>query len=93
MPIRLCLFGLNADEANRKLEEIYNVWLANLPGGDQTTSVVKSTKSIILFAEYFNLCIEIELQVSSLGRLRTYVAIYLVVSSEMLTRNMSTVIP
>ncbi|KAL8793670.1 MAG: hypothetical protein Q9195_003719 [Heterodermia aff. obscurata] len=50
-PIRLCLFGLNANEANRKLEDIYNVWVTNLPVSIREKKVIKTAKSIHLFAD------------------------------------------
>ena len=85
-PIRLCLFGLNVDEANKKLEEIYNVWLTNIPTGNQDKRVIKTTKSMYLFASPFFYHIEIELQVSSLGQLPIYVAIRVFSSERCLLR-------
>ena len=40
--IHIHLYGLNADDANSKVEEIYNVWLANLPAKHEQEMVVKS---------------------------------------------------
>ena len=60
--IDLYLYGLNAQEANAKLEEIYAVWCANLPPMNQQKLVVKNAKTVTFLADYPNRRIQIVLK-------------------------------
>lgn len=48
--IDVYLYGLSPEQANRKVEEIYNVWNSNLDSGDCEKLVVKEAKSIRFLA-------------------------------------------
>ena len=56
------LYGLNADQANQKAEEIFNVWKNNLPANNQNILVVKNFKTINLIPDYPNRRIQIVLK-------------------------------
>ncbi|MCJ1280695.1 hypothetical protein MMC26_000012 [Xylographa opegraphella] len=56
------LYGLDADQANQKVEEIYNVWKNNLPASNQNILVVKNFKTINLIPDYPNRRIQIVLK-------------------------------
>lgn len=63
--IDLYLYGLTPDEANRKLEEIYDVWSRNLPPTNQQKLVVKNAKTFNLLPSYPNRRIQIILRLLS----------------------------
>ena len=50
-PIDLYLYGLDVHEANKKVEEIHEVWASNLPAADQSKIVVKDATNICFFAK------------------------------------------
>ncbi|MCJ1402518.1 hypothetical protein MMC11_005738 [Xylographa trunciseda] len=50
--LNIYLYDLDADQANRKVEEIYNVWKHNLPVSNRKTLVVKNAKTINLIPDY-----------------------------------------
>ena len=50
--IDLYIYGLGPEDANRKVEEIYDTWNCNLPGDAQGRLVVKNAKTINLLASY-----------------------------------------
>ncbi|MCJ1383844.1 hypothetical protein MMC17_006958 [Xylographa soralifera] len=56
------LYGLDADQANQKVEEIYSVWKNNLPASNQSILVVKNFKTINLIPDYPNRRIQIVLK-------------------------------
>lgn len=60
--IDLYLYGLTPDEANRKIEAIYDVWSKNLPATNQQKLVVKNAKTINLLPSYPNRRIQIILK-------------------------------
>jgi len=60
--IDLYLYGLTPDEANRKIEEVYDVWSKNLPPANQQKLVVKNAKTINLLPSYPNRRIQIILK-------------------------------
>lgn len=61
--IRLYLYGLNANDANKKVDHIYDVWVANLPY-DQDKLVTKTAKQISFFGSEPTHPIQIEVNVS-----------------------------
>ena len=62
--IWLYLYGLNANDANKKVNHIYDVWVANLPY-DQAKVVTKTAKQISFFGSEPTHPIQIEVNVSS----------------------------
>ena len=46
------IYGVDAEGANRKAEEIYNVWAQNLPPTNKPKLVIRSAKTIDLLAAY-----------------------------------------
>jgi len=50
--IVLYLYGLDAEGANKKVEEIYGLWERNLPVTNNEVAVVKNNKSISFLANY-----------------------------------------
>ena len=56
------LYGLDAEHANQKVEEIYNVWKNNLPASNQNIMVVKNFKTINLIPDYPNRRIQVVLK-------------------------------
>lgn len=60
--IDLYLYGLNPEEANRKVEEIYTVWSNNLPSTNRQKLIVKNAKTINFLASYPNRRIQIILK-------------------------------
>ncbi|MCJ1435595.1 hypothetical protein MMC27_004969 [Xylographa pallens] len=56
------LYGLDADQANQKVEEIYNVWKNNLPASNQNILIVKNFKTINLIPDYPNRRIQVVLK-------------------------------
>ena len=60
--IDLYLYGLNPEQANRKVEEIYNVWCNNLPVDNRQKLVVKNAKTINLLPSYPNRRVQIILK-------------------------------
>ena len=60
--IDVYLYGLNPEQANRKVKEIYNVWSRNLPATNRQKLVVKNAKTINLLADYPNRRIQIVLK-------------------------------
>ena len=62
--IRLYFYGLDADSANKKVDYIYDVWVANLPY-DQNKLVIKTAKQISFFGSEPTHPIQIEVNVSS----------------------------
>ena len=61
--IWLYLYGLNANDANKKVDHIYDVWVANLPY-DQAKLVTKTAKQISFFGSEPTHPIQIEVKVS-----------------------------
>ncbi|MCJ1225640.1 hypothetical protein MMC12_002289 [Toensbergia leucococca] len=57
--IDMYLYGLEPEEANRKIEEIYDVWSANLPDSNTQKLVVKNARSITFLAGYPNRRVQI----------------------------------
>ena len=60
--IDVYLYGLGPEEANRKVEEIYNVWRSNLPPTNRQQLVVKNHKTILFLSDYPNRRIQIILK-------------------------------
>ena len=56
------LYGLDAEQANQKVDEIYNVWKNNLPASNQNTLVVKNFKTINFIPDYPNRRIQVVLK-------------------------------
>ena len=50
--IDMCIYGLGPQDANRKLEEIHDIWVRNLPATAQDRVVVKNACTINLLASY-----------------------------------------
>ena len=46
------LYGLDPEQANLKVEEIYNVWRSNLPPTNRQQLVVKNHKTILFLSDY-----------------------------------------
>ena len=63
--IDLYLYGLSPEEANRKVEDIYNIWSTNLPSTNQQKLVVKNAKTINLLPSYPNRRVQIILKLLS----------------------------
>ena len=63
--IDLYLYDLTPEEANRKVEEIYNIWSSNLPSMNKQKLVVKNAKTINLLPSYPNRRIQIILKLLS----------------------------
>ena len=57
----LYIYGLGPEDANRKVEEIHDIWVNNLPATSQKL-VVKNAKTINLLASYPNRRIQIVLK-------------------------------
>ena len=60
--INVYLYGLNSEEANAKVDEIYNVWSSNLPAANSQKLIVKNAKTINFLADYPNRRIQIVLK-------------------------------
>ena len=60
--IDLYIYDLTPEEANRKVEDIYNVWSNNLPSTNRQKLVVKNAKTINLLPSYPNRRIQIILK-------------------------------
>lgn len=60
--IDIYLYGLDAAQANTKVQEIYEVWKRNLPATDQRVLVVKNAKTITFLTNYPNRRIHIVLK-------------------------------
>lgn len=63
--IDVYLYGLGPEAANRKVEEIYNVWKSNLPPTNRQQLVVKNHKTILFLSDYPNRRIQIILRLIS----------------------------
>ena len=50
--IDIYLYGLSPEDANKKVEHIYDTWKRNLPTDNVQTLVVKNAKTINFFADY-----------------------------------------
>ncbi|MCJ1477625.1 hypothetical protein MMC13_006298 [Lambiella insularis] len=50
--IGLYLYGLDAAQANTKVEEVYEIWKSNLPATNQRVLVVKNAKTISFIPDY-----------------------------------------
>ena len=50
--IDMCIYGLGPQDANRKVKEIYDIWVRNLPGTAQARLVVKNCSAISLIPSY-----------------------------------------
>ena len=60
--IDLYIYGLGPQDANRKVEEIYNTWVRNLPATAQAKLVVKNAKVINFLSSYPHRRIQIVLK-------------------------------
>lgn len=60
--IDLYVYGLGPEDANRKAEEIHDIWVRNLPATAQPRLVVKNAKTINLLSSYPNRRIQIVLK-------------------------------
>lgn len=60
--IDIYIYGLGPEEANRKAEEIHDVWARNLPASATKRLVVKNAKTINLLTSYPNRRIQIVLK-------------------------------
>ena len=60
--VDIYLYGLGPEAANRKVEEIYNIWRSNLPPTNRQHLVVKTHKVIIFQSDYPNRRIQIILK-------------------------------
>ena len=60
--IDLYIYGLGPEEANRKAEEIHDIWVDNLPPSASSKLVVKNAKTINLLASYPSRRIQIVLK-------------------------------
>ena len=60
--IDLYLYDLGPEEANAKVEHIYNVWSSNLPVSNRQQLVVKNAKTITFLADYPNRRVQIILK-------------------------------
>ena len=63
--IDIYLYGLNTEQANEKVEHIYNVWRHNLPSNNRQMLVVKNAKTITFLADYPNRRVQIILKLLS----------------------------
>lgn len=50
--IDLYIYGLGPEDANRKVEEVYDIWVRNLPARSQARLVVKNAKTINFLSNY-----------------------------------------
>ena len=50
--IDLYIYGLGPEDANRKVEEVHDTWVRNLPASAQARLVVKNAKTINLLTSY-----------------------------------------
>ena len=50
--IDICIYGLGPQDANRKVEEIHDIWVRNLPATAQARLVVKNASTINLIPSY-----------------------------------------
>ena len=50
--IDLYIYGLGPEDANRKVEEVHDTWVRNLPASAQARLVVKNAKTINLLSSY-----------------------------------------
>lgn len=50
--IDIYLYGLTAEQANEKLEHIYDTWSSNLPASNRQKLVIKNAKTITFLADY-----------------------------------------
>ena len=60
--IDVYIYDLDAEGANKKVEEIYTVWSNNLPPTNRQKLVVKNTRTINFLADYPNRRVQIILQ-------------------------------
>lgn len=60
--IDLYIYGLGPEDANRKVEEVHDTWVRNLPATAQARLVVKTAKTINLLSSYPNRRIQIILK-------------------------------
>ena len=60
--IDLYIYGLGPEDANRKVEEVHDTWVRNLPANAQPRLVVKNAKTINLLSSYPHRRIEIVLK-------------------------------
>lgn len=60
--IDLYIYGLGPEDANRKVEEIHDTWVHNLPATAQARLVVKNAKTINLLSSYPHRRIQIVLK-------------------------------
>ena len=60
--IDVYLYGLNAEQANDKVEHIYKVWRDNLPANNKEQLIIKNAKTITFLADYPNRRIQIILK-------------------------------
>ena len=60
--IDIYLYGLTAEQANEKLEHIYDTWSSNLPVGNRQKLVIKNAKTITFLADYPNRRVQIVLK-------------------------------
>lgn len=60
--IDLYIYGLGSEDANRKAEEVYDIWAANLPATADQKLVVKNAKTITLLPSYPHRRIQINLK-------------------------------
>lgn len=60
--LELYIYGLGPEDANRKAEEIHDVWVRNLPASATKRLVVKNAKTINLLTTYPNRRIQIVLK-------------------------------
>ena len=61
--LNIYLYGLDADQANQKVEEIFKVWTSNLPPDNQDTLVVKNVRTIEFIPDYPNRRLRVILRV------------------------------
>lgn len=63
--VDIYLYGLGPEAANRKVEEIYNIWRSNLPPTNRQQLVVKTHKAILFWSDYPNCRIQIILKLAT----------------------------
>ena len=60
--IDIYLYGHTAEQANQKLEHIYDTWSSNLPASNRQKLVIKNAKTITFLADYPNRRIQVVLK-------------------------------
>lgn len=60
--INLYIYGLSPEDANRKVEEVHDKWVHNLPATAQTKLIVKSAKTMNFLSSYPHRRIQISLK-------------------------------